>query len=164
MTPDQINFISAATIAARDAGHVFPVMAACEAALESAYGCSKLAKEGHNLFGTKQHATTPVYNTLLLPTQEWDRGSGRMVDTVARWVMYPDSITCMRDRMATLRRLAPQYLHYRLALDSSGDEDYVKEVSQTWSTDPKRADKCISIFRNYSRQVQSQSTQTVSQY
>lgn len=156
MTPDQISFISVIAMAAKDAGHVFPVMAACEAALESAYGCSRLAKEARNLFGEKQ-SEHPIYPTLVLPTQEWSRERGMVVDATAKWVVYPDFITCMKDRMATLRRLSPTHVHYRLALDASDPEDYVKEVSKTWATDPKRADKCISIFRNYSRQVQGQS-------
>ena len=60
MTDEQRQFLAKA--AAAQARHVFPEMAACEAALESGFGKSGLAREDNNLFGMKQHPH-PVYGT-----------------------------------------------------------------------------------------------------
>ena len=51
-TPED-NFLRQASAAARAAGHIFPDYAACEAALESTWGQSRLAREANNLFGQK---------------------------------------------------------------------------------------------------------------
>lgn len=118
-------------------------MAACEAALESGYGRSLLAIQDQNLFGMKQHQH-PVYGTHSLPTREFLGGEWETV--TANWVSYPDLQSCFQDRMSTLRRLAPHFPHYQAALDATNGEDYVRAVSESWSTDPKRADKVLAIF------------------
>ena len=63
--PANKAWLIATAEAAKTGGHIFPEMAACEAGLESGhpdpqtgytmYGQSELAREGNNLFGTKQH-------------------------------------------------------------------------------------------------------------
>ena len=53
-TTPQDTFLRQASAAARAAGHIFPDYAACEAALESTWGQSRLAREANNLFGQKQ--------------------------------------------------------------------------------------------------------------
>lgn len=143
MTTEQKQFLQSACIAARKADHIFPEMAACEAALESNYGRSVLAKQGKNLFGCKQHKH-PIYGTLSLPTREYV--NGQFIVVTANWVSYPDWDACFADRMSTLKRLAGTYPHYDAALRAGSAVTYVNEVSQTWSTDPKRADKCLAIF------------------
>ena len=55
-TTPQDSFLRQASAAARAAGHIFPDYAACEAALESTWGRSRLAREANNLFGQKQSA------------------------------------------------------------------------------------------------------------
>jgi len=52
-TPQQSQFLTMAAAAAQAAAHPFPAIAACEAALESAWGTSRLASEARNLFGLK---------------------------------------------------------------------------------------------------------------
>lgn len=155
------EFLQLAAAYAQAAGHVFPQMAACEAALESAYGRSQLAAADNNLFGMKQH-WHPEYGTVNLPTKEFvmaphstsgaanaaDMGHpGKWIETTAEFVKYPDWTSCFRDRMATLRRLAPNYPHYAAALAATSPEQYITEVSKSWSTDPKRAEKVLAIFQ-----------------
>ncbi len=130
-------------MAAVNAHHVFPEMAACEAAEESTFGHSLLASQDNNLFGMKQH-THPIYGTVSLPTREFLNGEWETVE--ANWIRYADWQECFEDRMATLLRLAKIYPHYAAALDAKNGEDYVRQVSQTWSTDPKRADKVLAIY------------------
>jgi flagellum-specific peptidoglycan hydrolase FlgJ len=143
MTPAQNDFLHRAYDAASQAGHIFAEMAACEAALESRYGTSELAAKDNNLFGMKQHQH-PVYGTQVLPTREWLDGKWAAVNS--SWIVYPDWKTCFADRMATLKRLAPAYPHYKNALAAASATTYVMEVSRTWSTDPAWVCSCGEIF------------------
>jgi flagellum-specific peptidoglycan hydrolase FlgJ len=123
-------------------------MAACEAALESGFGSSKLAQRDDNLFDTKQHSHS-IYGTVTLPTREVVRGA--WVEVSADWIIYPSLAACFLDRMATLKRLAPVFPNYALALAAVDPIAYVTAVSRTWSTDPDRATKVISIYRSIYR-------------
>jgi flagellum-specific peptidoglycan hydrolase FlgJ len=149
MTDDQKTFLDKASLAAQLARHPFPRMAAAEAALESFWGKSGLASEDNNLFGMKQHAH-PIYGTVLLPTKEYERGE--WIATQAPWVKYPDWSSAFYDRMVTLTRLSHIYPHYAAALQATDAETFIREVSQTWSTDPNRADKVLAIYREYTSQ------------
>lgn len=132
--------------AAQAAGHIWPHMASCEAALESGFGSSALAKDGLNLFGLKvrAHSTQCI---LRMPTKEFENGD--WVTVSADWVKYDTLAQCFADRMATLARLAPYYPHYAAALDAVTPFDYVDAVSQTWSTSPTRAQSCKDIYAQY---------------
>ena len=136
------NFLDETSAAAEAAGHIFPSMAACEAALESGYGTSGLAIADHNLFGMKQHSH-PEYGTHNLPTKEFVNSEWVVVN--AAWVSYPSTKECFQDRMLTLIRLAKVYPHYAAALAAKDDGVYITEVSKTWSTDPARGQKVIDI-------------------
>jgi flagellum-specific peptidoglycan hydrolase FlgJ len=146
MTDAQKQFIDKAAAAASQATHPFPAMAACEAALESGYGLSGLASEDNNLFGMKQHRH-PLYGTVSLPTREFE--AGEWVTVTADWVKYPDWPTCFFDRLNTLTKLSAAYPHYAAALAADDPITFVREVSQTWSTDPARADKVLAIYQAY---------------
>ena len=143
LTPQQQQFLAATAKAAAAGNHVFPEMAACEAALESAWGSSELARQANNLFGCKQHQH-PIYGTISIPTREFLNARWLTVD--ANWVKYPDLATCFADRMTTLRNLSGMYPHYAQALGAETPEDYVTQVSMSWSTDPDRAANCIEIY------------------
>ena len=146
----QRQFLDAAAAQAMKANHPFPQMAACEAALESSWGHSELAREGNNLFGMKQHSH-PIYGSMMLPTREWQGSSldGRWITIGANWVKYPDWRACFCDRMATLERLANAYPHYAAALKATDARTYITEVSKPWSTDPNRALKVQGIYEEY---------------
>lgn len=141
---DTKGFLSKCKQAAMNIGLAWPGYVAAEAALESRYGQSQLAVQASNLFGMKQHKGTPPDETLALPTKEYIAGT--WINTVAHWMKYPDWEACLRDRQATLVRLAPVYPDYQDALDASDGETFIREVSQTWSTDPHRADKVLEIY------------------
>lgn len=146
MTLERKQWLEAMAQAAVDGGHIFPNMAACEAAEESNYGQSALARDDNNLFGMKQHQH-PVYGTISLPTREFLGGSWKVVS--ANFVEYPDIKTCFQDRMATLKHLSGSYPHYAQALAAPGPFEYVIAVSKTWSTDPGRAAKVIGIYNEW---------------
>ena len=143
MTPEQKTWVLMTAAQAFNALHIYPTMAACEAALESAYGTSQLARLGNNLFGTKQHLH-PVCGTLSLPTKEFL--DNEWVECTADWIEYPNVPACFADRMATLMRLRMAYPHYNSALMAATATQYIREVSATWSTDPNRADKVLAIY------------------
>ncbi len=146
MNSFQKEFLDRASAEAEKASHPFPKMAAAEAALESSWGNSVLAREENNLFGMKQHAH-PVYGTMTLPTREFEKG--QWITVSANWVNYPDWASCFADRLATLQRLANAFPHYAAALAAPDAATYIAEVSKTWSTDPNRGAKVLSIYQEY---------------
>ena len=146
MNDSQKSFLARATAEAQKANHPFPEMAAAEAALESSWGNSQLAREANNLFGMKQHAH-PVCGTVTLPTKEFI--DGKWMACSANWVEYPDWASCFADRLATLQRLSNAYPHYKAALEAPDAQTFVTEVSKTWSTDPNRAAKVVSIWQEF---------------
>jgi flagellum-specific peptidoglycan hydrolase FlgJ len=129
--------------AAKASGHIWPAYAACEGALESAWFSSGLYKEDNNVFGTKQHQH-PIFGTHNIPTKEFLHNEWVTVE--AAWVHYPTLSDALADRMQTLRNLARNYPHYAAALVATTGEDFVTQVSRTWSTDPDRAKKVLEIF------------------
>jgi flagellum-specific peptidoglycan hydrolase FlgJ len=150
MNDIQRQFLDQATAEAVKANHVFPQMAACEAALESTWGHSELAREANNLFGMKQHAH-PIFGTMTLPTHEVL--DGKWVPVSATWVKYPDWRACFADRLATLERLSNAYPHYKAALNAKDARSYIVEVSATWSTDQMRALKVQGVYEEYLAQL-----------
>ncbi len=140
----QDEFLVKARAAAGAAGHVWPEYAACEAALESGWGGSKLATEANNLFGQKQsHPPLEGSKTLGLPTREFLHGTWMTV--AANWVEFADWAACFHARMTLLDRLSGAYPHYASALAAKSGEEYVVEVSKSWSTDPDRAGKVLAV-------------------
>src|SRR5205823_14715703 len=127
MNESQKQWLDATADTAFAAFHIFPTMAACEAALESShkgiYGGSQLAREDLNYFGTKQHKH-PIHGTASLPTKEFLGGEWEVVD--AQFVKYPTVQACFEDRMATLKRLATTYPHYAEALAATDPIEYVR--------------------------------------
>lgn len=145
MKPEE--FLPKAVEAAKAGGHLFPEYAACEAALESAWGESTLCKEANNLFGQKAGPWTQGLAQIELPTHEWVHGV--LVPTVAYWPKFPDWAASFAARMALLKGAEAKYPHYHVALNAGGGEEFVKQVSQTWSTDPARADKVLVIHQKH---------------
>lgn len=144
----QTEFLTRAVAAARHGGHIFPEMAACEAALESGWGRSTLAREASNLFGQKQdRARTEGIGTLALPTREYLQG--RWVTVEADWVKFPDWAAAFAGRMKILRALSPEFPAYAQALQAHTPEQFVQLVSRRWSTDPDRAGKVLSIYEEH---------------
>src|SRR5712664_1441982 len=105
---DQKTWLDTTVDAAKNGGHTWPQYAACEAALESGFGQSLLAREDNNLFGTKQHVH-PIYGTHNLPTKEFL--DGKWVQVLAPWIKYPTLAACFDDRMTTLGKLRNMYPH-----------------------------------------------------
>jgi len=155
---DKINFLLHARGEAVKANHIFPEFAACEVALESAWGTSELALKANNLFGTKcpHSAIIPTAvpagsvvaprSSILLPTME--EVHGHRIATLGHFLCFPDWHSCFRARMVLLERLRDVVglECYGAALDARDGETFVTEVSKKWSTDHLRASKVLDIY------------------
>jgi len=139
----QEKFLTKAWAAAAAGGHIYPEFAACEAALESNWGQSKLAVEANNLFGQKQ-SHPPAGEGIEFPTREYVHGA--WITVPALWVKFADWPACFAARMALLQRLAKVYPEYERALGARSGVDFVNSVSRRWSTDPKRGNKVLQVW------------------
>lgn len=145
-SPLQLHFLTLVYQAAKQAPHIFPGAAAAEAAVESRWGLSQLAAKDFNLFGQKQQVH-PIYGTIHLPTKEFLNHEWVTVD--AAWILFPNWAASFQSRMDTLCRMAPTYPHYQAALKATTAEDYVTEVSKSWSTGPDRAKEVLEIYHSH---------------
>ena len=115
-----------------------------QAALESSWGKSRLANEGKNLFGVKADAAW-TGDVLELPTREFLRG--RWVSVGARWRKYADWQDCLDDHAKFFRANR----RYRPCFDFHTGEGWAKAVAKAgYATDPKYAEKLISVITKYS--------------
>ena len=114
-----------------------------QAALESGWGESQLAREAKNLFGVKADKawTGEVW---LRNTREYLRGAWVMVP--ARWRKYADWQGCMDDHAAFLRgnkRYATCFAH-------ADGEAFARAVAAAgYATDPDYADKLVAVIRRH---------------
>jgi flagellum-specific peptidoglycan hydrolase FlgJ len=150
----QEDFLIKASKAARAAGHIFPNYAACEAALESTWGLSRLAVEANNLFGQKQ-SHPPAGESFDLPTKEYLRGAWVWVS--AEWVKFADWDACFAARMDLLRRLGNLYPAYAAALTARDGASFVTLVSKKWSTDPERGLNVMRVWNVHQKLFREES-------
>ena len=138
------EFIAAATAAAQasSAASGFPPgVTVAQAALESAWGQSQLARLAHNYFGIKAHGDLPWIE---LPTTEVRDGAALKVR--AYFARYPSIEACFEDRDRLLGRLAL----YAEARASAGDpEAFARALAKHWATDPHYAEKLLALYREH---------------
>lgn len=112
-----------------------------QAALESAWGASLLAKRGCNLFGVKADRAWTG------PTISMDTGeviNGKRVMVPAAWRCYPDWLACLLDRAAFFKANS----HYAKCFDCLTGEGWARAVQAAgYATDPDYADKIIGVIR-----------------
>lgn len=142
-TVKELDALHRVFAAAMTAAVLFPQAQSCEVMAETTWLTSELGVADNNLFGMKQHAH-PIYGTVNLPTKEFLHGG--WVIQHDDFVKYPTMADCFTDRMNTLVQLAPHYAHYAAALKASTPEEFLAQVSLTWSTGPKRGKTCIDIL------------------
>ena len=110
-TTPQDSFLRQASAAARAAGHIFPDYAACEAALESTWGQSRLAREANNLFGQKQSAEgnpkAPAPSPCPRRNSSTAAGSPSSRDGPASPISQPASAPAWRCSAASSRAIPP---------------------------------------------------------
>ncbi|HVP43064.1 MAG TPA: glucosaminidase domain-containing protein [Terriglobales bacterium] len=137
------EFIALATEAALACSRVtgFPAgITVAQAALESAWGQSRLSREANNYFGIKAHGNGPFVE---LPTSEV-RG-GKAIRCRARFARYDSMQTCFADRDHLIATLSC----YAEARACAGDpEAFIRALARYWATDPQYAEKVLALYRN----------------
>lgn len=112
-----------------------------QAALESAWGASQLARRGKNLFGVKADRAWKG-DTINMDTGEYVNGKHVMVP--AKWRAYATWDECLADRVEFFKR-NPRYA--KCWQEKTG-EGWARAVAAAgYATDPKYADKLIAIMR-----------------
>jgi hypothetical protein len=169
MTPNQ-TFLLRMRDDAKAGGHCFPEYAACEAAVDTAWGTTASFAQGTNPFGHKQRAKA-VHQTLNVPAPRVV--NGQKIDGTASFIKFPDLTAAFRYRMDTLKQFRAIY---RDALQAETGEGFVRNVSglfgqvkgigpadpanhvyefsdglfqfvkPRWSNDPGRASEVLAIY------------------
>lgn len=117
-------------------------VALAQAALESGFGKSLLAKEGKNLFGIKAGRSWKG-KKLTLPTTEYYQG--KPVRVMAKWRKYDSYLDAFLD-------LARVYYNglYDDALPYRRDpREFIHRAGKVYATDPQYADKVIALIERY---------------
>lgn len=142
MSPkDFIDQIAPAAQATHRATGIPASFTLAQAALESAWGSSKLAKRGFNLFGVKADRAWKG-STLNMDTAEYINGQRVMLP--ATWRAYSDWLDCLTDRSAFFRR-NPRYA--KCFAETTGEGWCRAAQAAGYATDPQYANKLISIIR-----------------
>lgn len=114
-----------------------------EGALESAWGTSRLAAEGFNLFGVK---ADPSWHgaVLTMPTREFSGGNWIVVP--AKWRKYDNWQGSIDDHAAFLLGNP----RYQGAFDCTTGATFARAVAAAgYATDPDYASKIVSIIATY---------------
>ncbi len=114
-----------------------------QAALESGWGTSSLARDGKNLFGVK---ADPAWrgDVLYINTREFLNGAWTTV--AARWRKYTDWQDCIDDHAAFLH----QNRRYAACFACTTGKAFAKAVAKAgYATDPDYAAKLISIIEQH---------------
>ena len=122
---------------------IYASFSIAEAALESAWGSSMLALQGHNLFGVKADKSW-TGNTITFRTREFL--NGRWCFVSALWRKYPSWLGCFTDHA--------EFLHhnkrYEKAFLAKSVEEFIVEIANAgYATDPLYASKIISIIKEH---------------
>src|SRR5579872_4449241 len=135
------EFLSAAIAAAQTASSSsgFSIGAAvAQAALESAWGTSRLALKANNYFGIKAADSEPW---IALPTLEVIEGEQKKV--TARFARYGSVAECFAARERILLT-APCYAEARL--HAREPIAFLQSLAKHWATDPGYGEKLEQIY------------------
>jgi flagellum-specific peptidoglycan hydrolase FlgJ len=136
------EFLAAAVAAARASSAVSgfaPGITVAQAALESNFGLSQLARLANNYFGIKLRPGLP---SIELPTLEFIAGRPRRLP--ARFAVFASMEECFFQR----DRLLGHAACYSEARACAADpQAFTRALAAHWATDPKYADKVLSVWR-----------------
>lgn len=112
-----------------------------QAALESGWAVSSLSRLAHNLFGVKADRSWKGA-TYALPTTEFVKG--KRVSVPATWRAYSSWAECLQDRVEFFKRNP----RYGKCWQEKTGEGWARAVAAAgYATDPKYAEKLISVIR-----------------
>jgi flagellum-specific peptidoglycan hydrolase FlgJ len=136
------EFLQAAIEAARVSSSVSSLPAGitvAQAALESAWGQSRLSREAFNYFGIKAHGNHAVIE---MPTTEVRNGV--VEKTTARFARYGSMSDCFADRD---RLICSSAIYCSAHASASSPEQFIRALGKHWATDPHYAEKVLAIYR-----------------
>jgi flagellum-specific peptidoglycan hydrolase FlgJ len=110
-----------------------------QAVLESAWGQSRLSREGSNYFGIKAHGKHAVIE---MATTEVRNGVEEKM--VAKFARYESMTDCFADRD---RLICSSAVYCSAHASASDPERFVRELGKHWATDPDYAEKVLVIYR-----------------
>ena len=147
MNPSEfiMRLTTAAVVSAKSTGVPASITIA-QAALESAWGESGLAKTGNNLFGIKADSLWRG-QTLTMNTKEFIKGQWVVVP--ALWRKYPSWQASIDDHAAFLKR-NPRYKACFLCTTAPA---FARALMQAgYATDPEYANKLIAVMDRHQLQ------------
>ena len=137
-----LRLATAAALATSRTSGLPPVITVAQAALESAWGRSRLSREAHNYFGIKAHRGGDFIE---LPTTE--SINGNLVRCAARFARYGSMEECFADRDRMILELAC----YADARARTADpEAFIRALARHWATDPLYAEKVLRVYHGNS--------------
>ena len=136
IAPDRATFLRSLYEAAKASGHIWPSFAACEAAIDSDWGTSELAKQANNVFNLRAPARFASNMQWAIYVQTVN---GKQYD----WLKFRSLQECFEARMSKLRN----FNMYYLALRAKTGGEYIREVSKLWSTDSERPRKVMELVQ-----------------
>lgn len=112
-----------------------------QAALESAWGSSRLAQSGCNLFGVKADKSWKGAITVM-PTREFV--NGKPVTVQAKWRSYASWLECLLDRAEFFQKNK----RYAKCFAETTGEGWARAVAAAgYATDPQYAAKIVGMIR-----------------
>ena len=131
----------AAAAAASAVSGFSPGITVAQAALESAWGQSRLSREANNYFGIKALAR---YDRIAMPTFEIEGGVRKAVTT---WfARFPSMTECF---LARDRLIAGGAMFAEARAAKADAEQFTRALARHWATDPAYADKVLAIYRRF---------------
>lgn len=148
MIPSEfIMRLTTAAVASAKASGVPASITIAQAALESGWGESALAKTGNNLFGIKADSLWRG-QTLTMNTKEYIKGQWVVVP--ALWRKYPSWQASIDDHAAFLKRNQ----RYKACFACASASAFAKALAQAgYATDPEYAKKLIAVMDRYQLQA-----------
>lgn len=137
---DFIAAIAPAAQACQRASGIPASFTIAQAALESSWGGSQLARSGFNLFGVKADESWHGAITMM-DTKEFEHGKPVMVP--AKWRCYRTWGECLADRAEFFRKNH----HYAACFKETTGHGWARAVAAAgYATDPDYAEKLIAVI------------------
>lgn len=149
--------LEAADRARAQGAPIVPSIAAAQAALESRYGESRLARDANNLFGIKASKSWHG-DFLALPGTEYI--DGQIIGVAVRWRLYPSWEACFNDYGSIIDRL-PWFADAAAAARANDASGFLAGLiadphgpgaaddEPGWATDPEYQLKVWGIARQW---------------
>ena len=137
---DFFNLIAPAAKSSSVATGIYASFTMAEAALESGWGESGLAKTANNYFGVKADPSW-TGDTVSIPTKEYL--NEQWVTVEAQWRKYPDLLSCLSDHAQFLL----DNPRYQPAFATNNVNDFTNAIAAAgYATDPQYAQKIMEII------------------